>query len=87
MKPWEIPDPESVVAYLKMLSSEELTEWCLERLERPPYGPPAGATAGSCRRGHPRTPENVYYRKDGSRSCQECQREANRRYEARRRRR
>lgn len=34
----------------------------------------------ACRNGHPRTPENVHVRQDGSRYCSECKRQRDRRY-------
>ena len=34
----------------------------------------------SCRRGHPRTPENTAIRPDGTRGCRVCNRARNRRY-------
>lgn len=34
---------------------------------------------GTCVNGHPRTPENTYYRSDGLRRCRVCRRESNRR--------
>lgn len=37
------------------------------------------ATNPLCRNGHPRTPENTYYRPDGSRECAICRREARKR--------
>jgi hypothetical protein len=37
----------------------------------------------TCRRGHPRTPENTYVWSNGKRGCLLCKRETDRRYRAR----
>jgi hypothetical protein len=79
MQLWEVPDRRSVTQYLKALSDEQLTEWCLRRLEREirdPQGPVDGFDM-RCDNGHLRSIGNLRFAKaDGHVVCRACTREA-----------
>ncbi len=70
LQPWEIPDRRSLVAYLKWLSSEELTDWCLARLAAEAAGMP-DAFLDACRNGHLRS-SYMEFRPDHRMICRAC---------------
>jgi hypothetical protein len=71
MQLWQVPDRRSLVAYLKTLSSEELTEWYIRRLQREVDGVPDYEDE-RCRNGHLRSLDTLGFSSDGSVRCRGC---------------